>query len=99
MSDRPHGTAPWSYWFPAILVAILISVFSTQSFTAERTVRVILPILYWLLPWAPSRLLHLLHLAIRHTTHVTAFGILSILECPGVRAGSRGWYFNWRRTP
>ena len=95
MSDRPRGTAPWSYWFPAIFVAILISVFSTQSFTTERTGRVILPILHWLFPWATSRMLYLMHFGIRKAAHVTEFGIFSITVFRGVRAGRSGWKFNW----
>ena len=45
MAGQPHGTAQLSYWFPAILAALLISVLSTQSFAAERTVGVILLVL------------------------------------------------------
>jgi len=86
------------YWFPAIFVAILISVFSTQSFTAEQTGRVILPVLHWLFPWATSRMLHLLHLGIRKTAHVTEFGIFSITVFRGIRAGRSGWKFNWAFT-
>src|SRR5437667_5435571 len=98
MSDRPYGSAELRYWFPAIFVAILISVFSTQSFTAERTGRVILPVLHWLFPWATSRMLHLMHLGIRKTAHVTEFGIFSIMVFRGVRAGRSGWKFNWALT-
>ena len=98
MSDRPYGTPQLRYWFPAIFVAILISVFSTQSFTTERTGRVILPILHWLFPWATSRMLYLMHFGIRKAAHVTEFGIFSITVFRGVRAGRSGWKFNWAVT-
>ena len=98
MSDRPRGTAPWSYWFPAIFVAILISVFSIQYFAAERTGRVILPVLHWLFPWATRGMLHLMHFRIRKTAHVTEFGIFSITVFRGVRAGRSGCKFNWAFT-
>ena len=98
MSGRPIGTAQLSYWSPAIFVAILISVFSTQYFAAERTGGVILPVLHWLFPWATSRMLHLMHLGIRKTAHVTEFGIFSIMVFRGVRAGRSGWKFNWALT-
>ncbi|PYU69042.1 MAG: VanZ family protein [Acidobacteria bacterium] len=98
MSDRPDGTAQWSYWFPAIFVAILISVFSIQYFAAERTGRVILPVLHWLFPWATRGMLHLMHFGIRKTAHVTEFGIFSITVFRGVRAGRSGWKFNWAFT-
>jgi VanZ family protein len=95
MSDRPHGTAQLRYWFPAILVAILISVFSTQYFASERTGGVILPVLHWLFPWATHRMLHLFHSGIRKAAHVTEFGIFSITVFRGIRAGRSGWKFNW----
>ena len=95
MSDRPIGTAQLSYWLPAILVAILISVFSTQYFAAERTGGVILPLLHWLFPWATGRTLHLLHSGIRKAAHVTEFGIFSSTVFRGIRAGRSGWKFSW----
>src|SRR5258708_19895999 len=98
MSGRPIGTAQLSYWSPAIFVAILISVFSTQYFAAERTGGVILPVLHWLFPWATRRMLHLIHSGIRKTAHVTEFGIFSIMVFRGVRAGRSGWKFNWALT-
>jgi len=98
MSERSHGTAQLSYWFPAILVAMLISVFSTQYFAAERTGGVILPVLHWLFPWATGRMLHLLHSGIRKAAHVTEFGIFSITVFRGIRAGRSGWKFSWAFT-
>jgi VanZ family protein len=98
MSDRPIGTAQLSYWLPAILVAMLISVFSTQYFAAERTGGVILPVLHWLFPWATSRMLHLMHSGIRKMAHVTEFGIFSITVFRGIRARRSGWRFSWAFT-
>jgi VanZ family protein len=95
MSDRSTSFILFKYWIPAILVAILISVFSTQYFAAERTGRIILPILHWLFPWATHRILHLMHVGIRKTAHVTEFGIFSITVFRGVRGGRYGWKFNW----
>jgi VanZ family protein len=86
------------YWFPAIFVAMMISVFSTQYFAAEQTGGVILPVLHWLFPWATRRMLHLLHSGIRKAAHVTEFGIFSITVFRGVRAGRFGWKFNWAVT-
>src|SRR5258708_20199530 len=86
MSGRPIGTAQLSYWSPAIFVAILISVFSTQYFAAERTGGVILPVLHWLFPWATGRMLHLLHSGICKAAHVPEFGIFSIPGFRGFRA-------------
>jgi hypothetical protein len=39
-----------NYWLPAILVALLISLFSPQYFSSEHTARVIYPLLRWIFP-------------------------------------------------
>lgn len=87
-----------SYWFPAILVAILISILSTDYFAAEHTSRIIIPALHWLFPWAPSQWLHLLHFGIRKMAHVGEFGVFSVLVYRGVRAGQTGWRLSWAFT-
>jgi VanZ family protein len=95
MSDPAYGPTKFSYWYPAILMAILISTFSTRFFTSEQTGRVILPVLHGLFPWASRRMLYLMHFAIRKAAHVTEFGGFSITVFRGVRRGRSGWQFNW----
>lgn len=95
MSDRPRGFRQLSYWLPAILVAVLISVFSTHYFSAERTGRIITPTLHWLFPWASPHTLHVMHVLIRKIAHVAEFGIFSITIFRGVRAGRSGWRASW----
>src|SRR6267143_225610 len=95
MSDRPYGPAQFSYWFPAILVAILISIFSTRLFTHEQTGRIVFPVLHWLFPSATGRMLHLMHVGIRKLAHVAEFGLFSAAVFRGVRAGRTGWRWNW----
>jgi VanZ family protein len=83
------------YWLPAILVALLISLFSTQYFSSEQTARVILPILQWLFPSASHHLLHLMHVGIRKAAHITEFAVFSIAVFHGVRADRYGWRLDW----
>jgi len=83
------------YWIPAIIVAILISLFSTHYFSAEQTARFIVPPLRWLFPFASSRALHLMHVGIRKAAHVTEFGIFSVTVFHGVRAERHGWRLDW----
>ena len=85
----------FTYWLPAISVAVLISLFSTHSFSSDQTGRVLIPILHWLFPGANAHLLHLLHIGIRKLAHVTEFAALSIAVFHGVRGGRTGWKFNW----
>jgi VanZ family protein len=82
-------------WIPAILVAAMISSFSTQSFSDEQTSRIILPLLHWLLPWADARLLHWLHMGIRKMAHVTEFAVFSMAVFHGIRGQRAGWRWSW----
>jgi VanZ family protein len=82
-------------WIPAILVAAMISSFSTQYFSDQQTSRIIVPFLHWLLPWADARLLHLLHVGIRKLAHVTEFGAFSIAVFHGIRGHRTGWRWSW----
>jgi VanZ family protein len=83
------------YWLPAILVAILISIFSTHYFGSEETGRVIIPVLRWLFPFASRRALHLMHVGIRKLAHITEFAGFSIAVFHGVRGNRAGWRLNW----
>jgi VanZ family protein len=83
------------YWIPAILVAVLISFFSTHYFSGEETARIIIPLLHWILPGASPRMLRLMHIGIRKMAHVTEFGLFSITVFHGIRAGRYGWRANW----
>ena len=83
------------YWIPAILVAAIISTFSTHYFSGEQTARVIIPFLHHLFPWAGVHTLHRMHVAIRKAAHVTEFGIFSVAVFRGVRAERTGWRLSW----
>ena len=84
------------YWWSAILWAILISSFSTETFTSENTSRVIIPVLRWFLPHAMPETLYLIHHVIRKCGHFTEYFILSLLLLHALRAGTRD--FGLRRA-
>jgi VanZ family protein len=83
------------YWLPAILVALLISLFSTHYFSGEETARAFIPLLHWLFPAATPHMLGLMHVGIRKLAHVTEFGLFSITVFHGIRGGRSGWCFRW----
>jgi len=83
------------YWLPAILVALLISLFSTHYFSGAQTARVIIPLLHWLFPAATPHMLRLMHVAIRKLAHVTEFGVFSVTVFRGIRSGRPGWRLDW----
>jgi VanZ family protein len=83
------------YWIPAIVVAAMISLFSTHYFSGEQTAKVVVPVLHWLFPGASPHILRLMHFGIRKLAHVTEFGLFSITVFHGIRAGRSGWSFKW----
>lgn len=99
LQDHPPSEAApvrrFRDWVPAILIGILISVFSTHYFSAQQTGRVIYPILRWFLPAAPQHTLYLIHVAIRKLAHIIEFGAFSIAVFHGVRGSRTGWRLNW----
>jgi VanZ family protein len=83
------------YWIPAVVVAILISLFSTHYFTPEQTGRVIIPVLRWFLPHASPNFIRHLHFGIRKLAHVAEFGLFSIVVFRAIRGPRKGWRLNW----
>jgi VanZ family protein len=82
-------------WWPAFLWAIVISLFSTDLFTAEKTGHFIAPILHWLFPQASNETIDLLHFMIRKSAHFVEYFVLSILILRGIRAGRHGARLGW----
>ena len=83
------------YWWPAILWAVLISSFSTETFTTEITSRFIIPVLRWILPHAMPETLSSIHHVIRKSGHFTEYFVLSLLLLHALRAGTRDFGLRW----
>jgi VanZ family protein len=83
------------YWWPALIWALVISVFSTGLFKSDNTGHVIIPMLRFLLPHASAETLDFLHHIIRKCGHLTEYFILSMLILRGIRAGEKGLYLRW----
>jgi hypothetical protein len=60
------------YWWPALLWAVMISVFSTGLFKSDNTGSVIIPILRFFLPHASAETLDFLHHIIRKCGNASA---------------------------
>ena len=82
-------------WWPALVWAVVISMFSTGVFTSEHTSRIIIPILHWMFPNASMDTLLLIHHYIRKCAHFTEYFILSLLLLRGIRGGNRGTRLAW----
>jgi VanZ family protein len=83
------------YWWPALVWALVISVFSTGLFKSDNTGALIIPILRFFLSHASAETLDFLHHIIRKCGHVTEYFILSMLILRGIRAGEKGLYLRW----
>ena len=83
------------YWWPALVWAAVISVFSTGAFTSDNTSHFIIPILRFFLPHAAPETLDFLHHIIRKCGHLTEYFILSMLILRGIRAGEKGLHLRW----
>jgi len=83
------------WWWPALVWAALVTSFSTDSFSAEHTSRLILPLLRWLFPHAAPETLDFAHLVIRKAAHVSEYFIFSLLVLRAFRAGRGGWRWTW----
>src|SRR6266403_4191544 len=85
MSEQSQGFTHLSYWIPAILLAMMISGFSTHYFSDDRTSRIIVPVLHWLFPSATPRMLHFMHMGIRK---VACLGVQSV-QCRAIPRPAR----------
>ena len=82
-------------WWPPLLWAAVISLFSTYLFSSDRTSRVIIPILHWLLPRATPDMLAEIHHLIRKSGHFIEYFILGWSILRSFRAGRVDLRFAW----
>jgi VanZ family protein len=89
------GTWSLGRWWPVILWACLIWLFSTGWFTSENTSRFIVPIIHWLLPNASPHTLAYLHHLVRKSAHFVEYFIFSLLILRAIRGDLRGARLRW----
>jgi VanZ family protein len=80
--------------WPVILWAAVIFTFSTHTFTAANTSRVITPIIRWLFPHATLHFIALANHLIRKGAHVFEYFIFSLLLLNAFR-NKRAWKLKW----
>jgi VanZ family protein len=82
-------------WWPVLLWAAVISIFSTSAFTDSNTGRFIIPVLHWFLPGAPMQTLMRIHHYIRKCAHFTEYFIFSLLILRAIRHGRSDARLAW----
>ena len=85
----------FKYWLPVVLWAGLVSLFSTDNFSSDKTSPLLLAIFQWLLPRASPERLQSLHFVIRKLGHFAEFFVLAMLLYRALRRG-QGSRWQWR---
>jgi VanZ family protein len=75
------------YWVPTVLWLCLLAAFSTDTFSAEHTGRVLWKIVQVFFPGMSSGHFDTLHFLVRKSAHFTSYGLLSFFA-----------FFSWRAT-
>lgn len=83
------------WWWPTLVWAALIFLFSTDWFSWENTSLLLLPILRKLFPTAQPDTLAETHHYIRKCAHLAEYFIFSLLLVRGIRGARRGWRLEW----
>jgi VanZ family protein len=76
-------------WFPVILWALLISLFSTDEFSSSNTSRIIGPFVLWIIPNASPQLQETIHHVVRKLGHWSEYFVLSWLLLRGFQGERR----------
>lgn len=87
---------PWiAGWWPALAWAVVISLFSTSTFTSDNTGRIIIPLLHWLVPSASPGTLSTMHHYIRKSAHFIEYFVFSLLVLRAIRGGRPNTRLSW----
>lgn len=81
-------------WLPLLVWMVLISTFSTDHFSNEKTGSVIEPLLRLLFSGASQDFLSRIHFMIRKSAHLTEYALLGSLWYWSIKPGIRGWSRN-----
>ncbi len=72
-------------WFWVVAWIAIVQIFATDSFSANETSHIIVPLLRWLFPDADASWLASAHFAIRKLSHFVVYAILALLALRAFR--------------
>jgi VanZ family protein len=75
----PGRTTFFKYWLPVVLWMALIFSASSDAMSAQRTSRIIGPLLRWLKPDISDQTVYRVQYAVRKTAHMVEYAILALL--------------------
>jgi VanZ family protein len=85
-------------WLPTLAWLCLLTVFSTDSFSAEHTGSILWKVVHWGYGGITQRQFEVLHFFVRKAAHFTFYGILSVFAYYSWKAtlpARRIWTFRW----
>lgn len=82
-------------WWPALLWAGVIFLFSTDSFSADHTAGVFYTLFHWMIPSLTMEQFEPVHHLIRKTAHFTEYFVFCVLLFRGARGSRPGWRWTW----
>jgi len=82
-------------WWPALLWAGLIFLFSTDEFSSEHTGSFFYPVFHWIVPTLTLQQFEPIHHLIRKTAHFSEYFVFCILLFRGARGSRSGWRWTW----
>ena len=85
-------------WWPALLWAAIISIMSTDAFSAQHTATILEPIVRWLIPGLTHAQFWLIHHYVRKSAHFIEYFIFCLLLFRGIRGSRIGWRWSWGLT-
>ncbi len=97
-TERPSAFSKsnrWRYWWPALLWAGVIALFSSEWFSSGHTWGYFMRFASYLFPGLPLEELEFLHAVFRKLAHFSVYFVLSLLVFRAVRRGRSGWQRRW----
>ena len=97
-AERPSpfsGSSRWSYWWPTVLWAGIIALFSSNWFSSGHTWGYFMRFASYLFPGLSPEELEFLHAVVRKLAHFSVYFVLSLLLFRALRRGRSRWHRRW----
>ena len=99
MSSAPSHSGPGrlSRYLPLLIWLVVISLASSDEFSASNTSRIIGPLVLWLFPNTSADTLATIHFMVRKLAHLSEYAVLGVLAARGFRGSThptlrRHWF-------
>ncbi len=97
-AERPFASSDssrWSYWWPAVLWAGIIALFSSNWFSSGHSWGYFVRLASFLFPGLSPAELQVLHGVVRKLAHFSVYFVFSLLLYRALRRERSGWHRPW----